>query len=965
MQAPRPAWVALALGWLPLVHGQDAPPPASELLARGEAAYNRQDWPAALDAFQTFLNDYGGLEGAEETTRRVRPLAGICQVRLGQFESAAPLLAEALADPGLDPALRTDLRFFAGLTACRTGKHEEARRELGQLFNDPRVETTRRLEALILGGLSYVLEANWPGAIGFFQKYRREIRAASPEAGGRADLLHLHALMQAGRWDEALVLAGEVHARRDDLRQLVTFASLTVELGARSLEQERPHAAIAALRLVPPRADLVRDQQARLRTAEADLAYARRSGNSVRQSQLQTSLAEMAKDLAGIEQMPQFDAAARLRLAQAYHQLGRTREACLILDQMVRQLDPDPVVESATLHLIGGWMALGRWNRAVRAADVYLERFGGDNASGQLPGVLFARAQALEGQGRHDAAAEACAEVSRRFPDDALAARARFQEAYNLLQLERHREAETLFASLLDDLERDHELWPHAAFWRAMTFYFDQEWASAREHLDAYLEATAGRPGARGDYDDDAPFRRAYSFFAEALYDEAVAALQAFEKAHPASEWLPEAQLTLGDSLAALGELDAAVAAYARIDAAAHGFHDEGWMKRGHILRLRKDLAGLKAHGQEFLRQRPDSPRLAEALHWLGWAARQEGRIEEARQIYWEAVRRFGNDPVRPALEDLFLALGGFYPGDQQSEFQRLLQQERQRAESRAQPRYAARLDWTEARMLQRRQPDEARARLARLGSRLEPRETAPQLLLDCAEALAALDDRAGAGRLFEGLRRWYPRAPERDRAFAGLGFLALAEGDAARALAMFDRFEKTAVLPRSAPDAQGIVLVEAEIGGRVALARAGLLPATEHERALHLYLAVQRSKAMPSRLRAEAFLGAANLLAGRGRHREALPYYEQVYILFNRHPELVAQAYWGRGQALEKLGQAEKAREVYSELAQRTDLQTTREAAAGRTRALTLGGLIAPRIPEGGETPPNPATTAPANFRS
>jgi hypothetical protein len=91
---------------------------------------------------------------------------------------------------------------------------------------------------------------------------------------------------------------------------------------------------------------------------------------------------------------------------------------------------------------------------------------------------------------------------------------------------------------------------------------------------------------------------------------------------------------------------------------------------------------------------------------------------------------------------------------------------------------------------------------------------------------------------------------------------------------------------------------------------------------------------------------------------RESLPFYEQVYVLFNRYPDLVAKAYWGRGQALEKLGSPELAREVYSELASREDLKATPEASQGRARAVALGGVLEPKVPEGGEIPPAEATT-------
>lgn len=930
---------------------------ASDLLTAGQTAYNNQDWAGAAQAFDEFLAQYGAMQETADAARRVKALLGICQVRLGQYEVAEKLLAESLADPKLDSGLRPDLRFFSGLAACHTRKFDEARKLLGAVFTDANVEPARRMEALVLGGLSYVMEENWAGAATFFQKYGPEIRAANPEAGARADVLHLHALGKLERYDEALALARDIHTRRDELRQVVTFATLVLDLGAKLLEKERFHAAISALALVPARADLEKTQEARLNEADADLQYARASQNVVRQMQLQTSVAEMERDLEAIGKMPQFDAAARLRLAQAYFALGRMREAALVLDQMVRQMPPDELVESASVNLISGWMSLERWNRAAKAAEVYIERIGSLPIAKNLPGVLFARAQALEGQFKYEEAAAGYADVAKRFPKDELAARARFMQAYNILQLERYTEAGQLLEALLKDINSQHEMWDHAFFWRAMAFYFDQKWEPARTQLTAYLERSASGQGGTGEYVDDALFRRGYAWFSEALYDQAVKDLETFGNTHPTSEWLPEALLTLGDCQGALGELEKADAAYQRISVEATGFHDEGWMKRGQILKARKDLPGMKAHYAAFLKARPDSPRVAEALQWLGWVAKQEGQLEDARAIYWDAMRKFGDEPARPALEDIFMALAGFYPGPQKDEMRALLQKEALAAEARKQPRYAARLAWAEAMLAQKPAPEESRMLLARLGEKLDPKETAPRLLVDCAEALAAQGDSKGAARLFDGLRKWYPRAPERDRAFAGLGFLALADQNEVLAQAMFDRFERTAVMPKSAPDAHGVSLVESEMGGRVALARAQMAAGTQKDQALHIYQAVQKSKALPSRLRAEAFIAAAALLAGSGREREALPYFEQVYVLYNRYPELVAKAYWGRGQALEKLGMAEKAREVYSELALREDLQKHKEAAEGRARAMALGGLITPKEPEGGVIPPAAST--------
>ncbi|HVJ46808.1 MAG TPA: tetratricopeptide repeat protein, partial [Luteolibacter sp.] len=146
-------------------------------------------------------------------------------------------------------------------------------------------------------------------------------------------------------------------------------------------------------------------------------------------------------------------------------------------------------------------------------------------------------------------------------------------------------------------------------------------------------------------------------------------------------------------------------------------------------------------------------------------------------------------------------------------------------------------------------------------------------------------------------------------------------------------------------------------LGGKVAMARADLLSTREPEQALNIFLAIQKSKAMPAKSRGEAFMKAAQLHVAQGRHREALPYFEQVYLLFNRFPEMVAAAYYERGEALEKLNMKDKAREVYSELATRDDLKSYKPAELGLARAEALGGVIEPKEPEGGIIPLQPVT--------
>lgn len=940
---------------------------AGELLTSGEKAFNAGDWKTASDAFLRFIADFGGLPETSGAVSKVKPLLAICYVRMGQFEEAMPLLDEALKFPDLDPRLKVDMVFFAGLSALRTGKPDVARTHLGAIFNDGSVERSRRMEALVLGGMTYVMEKNWKEAISFFERYGEEITNYSPEAGARAKILLLHALMQEQRWDDAVVTAKGIHAALDETRQVVTFSSILVTLGAHFLDNADYYKAIDILRLVPAKAEILRLQNTRLAEAEADLKSAEAAKHSIRASQLRASIDEMKRELEEFAKVPQFDSAARLRLAGAYFNLQRTREACLVLDQMVRQMEPDAVVESATASLIRGWMSLERYSRAARTADLYLERCANLPEKPNLPDVMFLKAQALEGQFEYQNASDGYMEVATMFPEHEIAPRAKFMAAYNILQLEDYKQAWTMLDRQMKELKKNDEMWQHVAFWRAMAFYFAQDWEPCRKLLSEYLDDV--KDGAVGEeYVDDANFRIGFSYFSEARYSEAISQLKAFEENFPASEWLPEALLTLGDSYGAEGELDDADKAYARIGVEAPGFHDEGWMKRGNVLKAKKDLPGMKKLYAEFLEKRPASPRVAEALQWLGWVAKQEGDLAGARKIYWDAIDRFGNDLVRPGLEEIFLGLQGFYTAAERTELETAFKDRLSAAKTTKKKRFATRLGWALAQFhlskkgAEENSTPEQRAEVSRndliaLVPQIDPKDTAPRILADAGDALAESGDPVNATLLYEGLRKWWPRSPERDRAFAGLGFIASKNNEETKALELFDRYERTSVMPKTAPDDHGIALVQGELGGKVAMARADLLASRDPDQSLNIFLAIQKSKAMPAKSRAEAFMKAAELHVSRQRYREALPYFEQVYLLFNRYPELVATAYYGRGQALEKLGMRDKAREVYSELANRTDLADFQSTKLGIGRAEALGGVIAPAEPEGGIIPPTPAT--------
>jgi tetratricopeptide (TPR) repeat protein len=306
------------------------------------------------------------------------------------------------------------------------------------------------------------------------------------------------------------------------------------------------------------------------------------------------------------------------------------------------------------------------------------------------------------------------------------------------------------------------------------------------------------------------------------------------------------------------------------------------------------------------------------------------------------------------------MGLHGFYSVKDRPELETRLADALEKAKSGKKRRYATRLGWalgqlhlTNKNISPERRVRDAREALTALVPEIDPKEIPPRILADVGDALVEKGEGAAAVQIYQGLRKWWPRAPERDRAYAGLGFIAARAGKEPEALASFEQYEKSAVMPKTAPDARGISLVEGELGGKVALAKAAMLAKRDPGKAFDLLLAIQKTKSMPAGVRAESLMETARLHYKRGSYREALPYFEQVYLLFNRFPAIVADAYFERGESLEKLGMPEKAREVYSELVSREDLASFEPAKRGLKRAAALGGVIKPKNPDQGVMPP------------
>lgn len=940
----------LAAGASPLT-AQETPTEVSlntegpvQLLERGRSAFFAQDFATAEAVLEKFVLEYEGAEEAAEAVLIHRPLVAVAKLALGKYGEALPWIDESLRSGRMDRSLADDLAFCRGLCLTAQGELVAAQRAFGEYWVDESHDGFKRFESMLLFAALYVQQDFPSEAADLLEEQRPVLLAASPEVASRAAVLELHSRILAKEEAAALAIIVREGAQLAHMTQLASFQILVLQLGAKFLEAEKYHEAITCFQRVWPAERIAQHQAARIAEIErriAELSGRVESRGAVQQ--LSSILEKTRREMERFSTIDHFDSSVRMRLALAFQGLGRYREAALILADMLVTLPPDPIVESASLAEIQCWMESKHWQRAVEAADRYLSVFGDDAARSSgadktapdgtaldvtapsLAQVLFLRAEALREIADYSAAQRAFGDLVTRFPDDPFAAKAVFLQGFLYLQQDDDEGA-------LHQFEQVRRLYPKAGllddadYWSAMAESFSGLYDEARESFLAYLQ-TYGQ-GAK--YRVEAAYRVAFCTFSLADYPAAVDQLSGFLNEHADTALADEACLLLGDALFAEGRSEEGFAAYERVREQSGRFFEEAWFKKGKALRLLEEWDAMREHFEIFVRDHPASGRLPEAVYWIGWTYQQEDEIEKARDIYWKIIEEMGDDPSRRSMVDLLAGLPRVYAlagaaGREDLIFR--LQQMKSRAVIADQKTLARRIGWTLSLIVP---GDRPRTELLDITKWLDAHHSEPTISVAVAEAQLASGNRHVAKDLFTEIRRWNPRAVERDRIYRGLAEIYAAEEKLDQALSYYRRFERETFASVELGPARLRMSELLETLGRPEEARETL------EKAL-------ADAATSAEVKAKALLRIGLSYSGQGRHEKSAFYFERVYVAYSGFGALNAQAYWERGQILEKMERPREALETYSEFVGRKDLESFPE----RSDALHRVADLQARLPK------------------
>lgn len=893
-----------------------------EHLNAARAAYDSGDWPQAEALFDSFIKTYEGVPETAETARKSKPLLVTARLRQKKYAETLELLEAVLQDPLIEPVSADEMAFWRGICHLQVQDYDKALAAFGAFYGGklPYViklpdshratHSGRRVETVLLYGACLLMKDEFAGTAKFFGEQIPNLQKLNREAAGRATVLRLHALLQAGDDAGALLLVRETFPRIKEITQVIAFQTLTLQLGSKFLDEQRWYDAIFCLQRIWPREQLLLHQRRAQEQFVDRLEVVRRMPNQEYLAfQYEGLLTRISREIEQFEKIENFDSALRLRLAMAYKELQRFREAALILEDMLARMPEDPILEKASLALIQCWMQVERWPKAVEAADTYLSKFKRkDNPD--VPMVHFLKASALHADQKPNDAELAFATVHQLHPEHELAPRALFMEGICLLEQELNLEAIDAFKETSKRYP-DAEVNEDCFYWTGMALSFEKRHAECRKHMEDYLK----RFTKSARYIPDATFRIAFCSFGLPEYPRAIKELRSFIEAYPGSQFAEEGKLLLGDALGAEGKVDDAVTVFKSVDRSLSAkFYEEAQFRIGNIFKLTERPDEMREHYENFIKTNPDSQRIAEAVYWVGVTHDNAGRREDARKAYWDAIATHGDQITSRGVEDVLMALPKVYPGEEgRSELQKRLD-ELIAATTPGKPNLSLRTQWAKAKLLEKKEPQAARETLLKAQPLLNIRHHSAIIIADIADAVRESGKLTEAKTMYTELRKWHPRAMEKDRAYLGLGLVALKEHQQDEALKWLARFEKETL---------GSPLI-----AEVARIKADLFAENrEYDEAQAEYERILEMPTVSRQIKAQTLIKLGDLMVARREDLKATAFYERVYISYGKYRAEVASAYWKRAEALDRLKMSDKASEVRRELALREDLATMPEA--------------------------------------
>jgi len=953
--------VAIFLAALALpARAQDAAPGGQSDLA---TAYGQ-----AMAEFQAgnFVKAASGLEALVarvEVTPQVEPIfytIGSAYFNAGDYPKAIAAFKNYQAKFPKGPHAG-GVAFGIAQSNLLSKNFKEAAAQMAALENDPQLAE----QALLFEAEAFKASGQNDQAIRALERLTGKGIHTSDEMQGAISLADLYA--QKGDGNKALHALELIHQNIPLVDKILQLNALTISLGDKFYDKQQFKEALACYRFAYPREQIIKLQNERIasmqRRIEQNLAAVRANPADIMQlapanNQLKDSIANAQKLLAEFEKLPSITPAIYLRLGRCFSELDRKWEAVVVNQEILDRFEEGPEREPALFGVIVALADVNQAQRAQERCEQYLREFkNGPNAAtvGYLLGAVALQA------GDPKAAETYFGRILETQPKSNFREQIRYLLGNAKFAAGNYDEAVREYKKYLTEFPKGGSA-EDVGYRIALCALFAGKYQDAMNQLQDYV----GKHPS-GTFLPDAKYRLAVCKYAASLYDEVIADCQAWEKQFPSNPQLGEVLALLGDAYAASDREAPAIPVYIRSYQTATTDEVMNYSLFAASKLLQKQSAWDKVGElfSGFVKDKPDNPTVVSALYWIGKAKAHEGKIDEAKQLAADTIKKYIADQSKDAVEQLITQLAqlcvkkkpavaadaqpgssvatdagpGFAaeatspPGsptpatittetDPGVELDGLLASPANEESATAK----ARIIFAKAELARlRKQPAEEEKNIARIASEFKPEDLSPLLLGAAGDYLLGQGKIDPAAAFYQRLQDDFPKSQMVDFAYNGLGDIAYQKKDYPKALRYFtDGTEKIAAVQK---------LKDMTLGRAKTLFALGKLD--EAQKGFEQVASVREWRGEAT---AYSVYSLGQIAAKRGKWAEANAYFQRVYVGYQKFLPWVAKAYIASGESFEKLGKMQEATNTYRELLRNQKLANFTEAAEARKRLEALG---------------------------
>jgi TolA-binding protein len=915
--------------------GQNADLP--QLYARGMSAFQSGDYAQAAVDLEALL---AKAEFALELEPAFFTL-GSAYFNAGDYKKAAGAFKNYQAKFPNGPHA-SEVGYAVAQSSLLGKNYAEAAAQFAPLEKDPRF----REQALFFGATASKEAGKVENAISTLEKLAGGDLRTPMSVRGAMLLAQLYS--QKGDPDKAIRTIGKIHGQIGLVDNIVDLNSMTVELGDQFFAKKLYADALECYRAAYPREQIVRMQNERIvamqKRLDENLAAARTDPSQFGQlaaenNQLKIDIARTQSLLDEFQKLPSITPAIYIRMGRSFYEIDRKWEAVVVYQELIDRFHHVPEREPALFGLIVSLADVNQPQKAEARCEDYLREFkNGPNA--ETVGYMLG-AVALEANDPR-AAETYFGRMLETQPKSLYREQMRYLLGNAKFMEGKYDEATAEYKKYLGEFPQGQNV-EDVNYRLSLNALFAGKYEEAMNALRAYLQKYP-----HGAYVSDAKYRLAVCKYAASLYDDVITDCKAWESEFPKNKQLGEVLALLADSYGASNREEQAIPIYVRSYkiAATDEVMNYSLFAASKLLQKRGEWDRVADLFSDFIQEKPDNPTVISALYWIGKAKAHEGKLDEAKKISADTIKKYIDDPKREAVELLLTQMAqlclkkksptneasagstsGASPSqtsavDPGAELDTLLgsTEQDQTATARARVLFAkaelARL---------RRQPVEEEKNIARITDEFKPDDLSPMLLGRAGDYSLGKQRFDQASAFYQHLMDEFPKSEYLDFAYNGLGEIALQKKDLNRALRFFtDGTDKIAASQK---------LKDLTVGKGKALLEIGRL-----DEAKKVFEQVASVREWRGESTAFSVYSLGEIEAKRGRWAEANAYFQRVYVGYQKFLPWVAKAYIRSGESFEKLGKTQEAANTYRELLRNEKLASFAEAQEARKRLEALG---------------------------